>query len=156
MKTTEPNKTAQTTPVLRPSVSDLERSAEDIMAKNKKIWPEWDAELNQFGEWLLVGCIASASLPPIPGIAALVAIIYVGLTKAEPKADLLFSERRTLLKKEKTDDLSNQEAEKLDRLRGDLLRAQKKRDTRVYYFSWVVMILTICYQAGKWAGKWGQ
>ncbi|HEY4245629.1 MAG TPA: hypothetical protein VGM64_02170 [Lacunisphaera sp.] len=113
------------------------------MTKNEKIWPEWDAELNWFGQWLLVGCIACASVPPIPGFVALVAIVYVGLTRTEPKADKLFSERRILLEKEKTGDIAPREANRLDRLLGDLRRTQKRRDLRVYLISWIVLILTM-------------
>jgi hypothetical protein len=115
----------------------------------KRIWPEWDAQLNSFGEWLLVGCISSACLPPVPGLAATTVIVYVGLTKTEPTADLLFSERSRLTEKEKAGTLTPEEATRLDSLLGALRRTQKKRDYRVYIACWVFLTATVCYLCSK-------
>ncbi len=123
------------------------------MIKNTEIWAQWDSELRQFGTSLLAGSVASASLPPIPGIIALVTIVYVGITTADPKADELFSERRDLLKKEKANTLSRKEAEKLDRLIGDLRRTNKTRDTRVFWISWGIMTITLLYLFYKLAAS---
>ena len=121
------------------------------LRNNERIWPEWDAELNRFGEWLLVGCIASAPLPPGPGLVAIVAIVYVGLTKAEPKAEKLFSERKKLMGKEEAESITPAETHRLDRLLGELRRTQKRRDTRIYVISWITMILTLCYICHKFS-----
>jgi hypothetical protein len=121
------------------------------MERNNKhnVWPEWDAELNRFGDWLIVGCIASASLPPVPGVVSLFLVFYVGATRAESTAKDLFKERKQLQEKENSRDISPEEAKRYDILLGDLRRSHRKRDTRVYWVSCFALILTLIYLVYK-------
>lgn len=115
--------------------------------KTNRIWPRWDPELLKFGKWLLVGCIACLTLPPIPAILLLSVMIYVGVIETEPIARELFTERQALKKKKREGTITRKESKKLDRLLAELKRTGKRRDTKIYGISWVVLVLTLFYLA---------
>lgn len=117
--------------------------------ENMKIWPVWDSELNRFGEWTLVGAIACQTLPPLPAAVSMILLLYVGLTRAVTKAEFIFGERWDLRKKEDDGRITDSEREKIDRMEGDLRRANKTRNTRIYWVGYLFFFIMLLYTAAR-------
>jgi|HubBroStandDraft_2_1064218.scaffolds.fasta_scaffold1079904_1 hypothetical protein len=113
----------------------------------KWIWQVWDAELIKLGQWILMGCVACAALPPFLGYVLLGLVVYVGLTSTEPTAKKLFSERNALQSKEWTGTITRKERRRLRKWRHDLRCPLSTRDLQIFWISWAVLILTLLYLA---------
>ena len=114
-----------------------------------KIWPAWDAEINRFGEWMLVGSIACVGLPPILGILGIVGLFCHAFTRAGVAAKELFCERDMLRKKEKEGTLTGPEKKRFDYLTGELRRGARFRDVKIYLIGYTAFAVALVYLVFK-------
>lgn len=109
-------------------------------------WSDWDQTLSRFGEWILVGTIASASLDPFPGLIALGLIIafFMFDEKNSPPNDLKrYNEIKTKLRKKETI-TKEEEVFFSERDAHDFMNPPKRR-LKTYWISVVAFVLCALY-----------
>jgi hypothetical protein len=102
----------------------------------------WDRVVAHMGEWLLVGSIAAAGLPAIPGIISLVVLFGFFIVHPEhqpPEPLRRFNELEK--KKVKT----HEEQMELEHYQADLLKASPRRRTTCGWLGLVVWIAAVVY-----------
>lgn len=112
-------------------------------------WNKWDRELNNHGGWLLVGALACASLPAIPGSIGLIFVLTYAVIRSQPKADEIFKRRNELKRRYEQGVATAQEKEEYYTIMGSLGVNQNNRNTIFYKIGYALWFLALAYQFWK-------
>ena len=115
------------------------------IGKNRK----WNRLFEGFGEWVIVGTIGAAALPPLIGMVAIVVLLTVVAKKSGEIRPVFFAEYDVLRKKEKENTLTRGESKQLEEYKWAQGQAEKERRAKLWDFSCLSIAVCFCYLVVK-------
>ena len=110
-------------------------------------WHKIDSVLNESGEWLLVGSISCATLPPLVGIIGCMTLLIAAANKSDRKVEKW--ERNLLKTRIDSGNSTKKEEHAFIKLNNKLERTKKSRKTSNFTIGYISIWLTFGYLSVK-------